>query len=84
MRSLLLGFGAVLLIGSAYAADDLASCKARHAELTTKAASFNGEAMMKRLIQADLDRATREMREGDADECGEALDHAAKLLAGEV
>jgi hypothetical protein len=60
---------------------DIASCDARHVELTKKTASFTGEAMMKRLIQADLRRAQKEAAEGDADECMEALDHAAKLLA---
>jgi cellobiose-specific phosphotransferase system component IIA len=37
--------------------------------------------MMKRLILADLRRALKEAAEGDADECMEALDHAAQLLA---
>ena len=84
MRSLALGFSLALIIGTAHAADDLATCKARHVELSAKATDFKGEPTMKRLIQADLERANREMIEGDADECIEALDHAAKLLAGEV
>ncbi len=84
MRSFAAALCLTLLAGTAVAADDIAACKARHAELSTKAAGFQGEPMMKRLIQADLDRATREMLEGDSDECAEALDHAAKLLAGDV
>lgn len=66
----------------AYAADDMATCSARHAELSKKAAAFNGETRMKRLIDADLKRAMKEQAEGDADECLEALDHATKLLNG--
>ncbi len=74
----------VLGAGSAFAADDAATCRTRHADLTQKAQSYQGDAMMKKIIQADLDRATRELREGDADECLEALDHADKLLSGRV
>ena len=85
MRSL---FAGIVLIcaatGAAYAADDAAACQARHADLTAQATKFQGETMTKRLIQADLDRATRELLEGDADECNEALDHAAKLLSGNI
>lgn len=84
MRALLTTLCLAFTIGTAVAADDAAICKTRHAELTAKVAQFTGEPMMKRLIQADLDRANRELIEGDADECIEALDHAAKLLAGDV
>ena len=84
MRSFAVALCLTLLTGTAYAADEIAACRARHAELSTKAATFTGEPTIKRLIQADLDRATREMLEGDSDECAEALDHAAKLLAGDV
>lgn len=63
-------------------ADDMAACTTRHAELTKQAAGFGGDARMKRLIDADLKRAMKEQAEGDGDECIEALDHAAKLLAG--
>lgn len=68
----------------AAAAPDVATCNARQAELSKQAASFNGETMTKRLIDADLRRAMKESAEGDADECMEALDHAAKLLAGDL
>jgi hypothetical protein len=70
--------------GLAVAADDSATCTARHAEITKQAAAFNGEARIKRLIDADLSRALREQAEGDSDECIEALDHATKLLAGDM
>ena len=84
MRALLIGV--VLMSTAAYAgeAEDLAACKAQHVELTAKAASFQGDTRMKRLIDADLRRAAKEASDGDADECKEALDHAAKLLAGEA
>ena len=70
--------------GLAAAAEDSASCSVRHAEVTKQAAAFNGDARTKRLIDADLKRALREQAEGDSDECIEALDHAAKLLAGDM
>lgn len=63
-------------------AQDLATCSTRHAELSKQAAAFNGDAQIKRLIDADLRRALKEQAEGDGDECIEALDHATKLLAG--
>ena len=65
-------------------ADDLATCSTRHAELAKRAAAFNGDARIKRLIDADLKRALKEQAEGDRDECIEALDHATKLLAGDI
>ncbi len=65
-------------------ADDSAACAARHAEIAKQAAEFNGDARVKRLIDADLKRALREQAEGDSDECIEALDHATKLLAGDM
>ena len=65
-------------------ADDYAACTTRHAELTKQAATYNGDARIKRLIDADLKRALREQAEGDSDECIEALDHATKLLAGDI
>ncbi|WP_428491050.1 hypothetical protein [Rhodopila sp.] len=63
-------------------ADSLAACSARGAQLGQRAKKFSGDAMMKRLIDADLKRANKEAAEGDADECTEALDHATKLLDG--
>ena len=66
------------------AARELQTCKARQAELLQKVEQFTGEARMKRLMEADLRRASREEAEGDGDECNEALDHAAKLLAGDT
>ena len=76
----------VLLCGtlSMARADDLDACTKRHAELSKKAETFHGDAQIKRLIDADLRRSLQEQAEGDADECMEALDHAAKLLAGET
>lgn len=65
-------------------ADDPAACTARHAEVAKQATTFNGDARVKRLIDADLKRALREQAEGDSDECIEALDHATKLLAGDM
>ncbi len=82
IRILLLVF--VLLccpLTAAHAEDDEA-CTIRHAELTKQAANFKSENQIKRLIDADLRRAMREQAEGDTDECIEALDHAAALLAG--
>ncbi|GAC1340665.1 MAG: hypothetical protein NVSMB18_11170 [Acetobacteraceae bacterium] len=70
-------------LGSARA-DDVSACLKRRDELAPKAEQFTGEPMIKRLIQADLRRATKEASEGDLDECMEALDHATKLLAGDV
>ena len=63
-------------------ADDLDVCSARGIALSQRAETFIGEVRMKRLIDADLKRAKRELAEGDADECNEALDHATTLLDG--
>ena len=41
-------------------ADESAACTARHAEISKQAATFNGDARTKRLIDADLKRALRE------------------------
>ncbi len=85
MRTILLSLHVLLLLASGSAlADDMATCKSRHAELTKAAATFQGDPQIKRLIDADLKRALKEQAEGDAEECIEALDHAAKLLAGEA
>lgn len=65
-------------------AENSASCTARHAEIAKQAVTFSGDARTKRLIDADLKRALREQAEGDGDECLEALDHATKLLAGDM
>ena len=62
---------------------DLRTCRARQIELAPKVEDYRGGARIKRLMEADLRRASREEMEGDGDECLEALDHAAKLLAGE-
>ena len=63
-------------------ADDMADCKARQAELAKQAASYTGDARTRRLIEFDLKSAAKEQSENDAADCLEALDHAAKLLAG--
>lgn len=80
VASLLLAVGG----GTAHAADDVKQCQARQLEIAKKADAFTGDPMMKKLIEADLRRATRELIEGDADECMEALDHATKLLNDKV
>ncbi len=87
-------FAALLVtcaVGAAHAAPPTAgeveqakACQTRQIELTKQADQYSGEPMMKRIIQADLQRATRELIEGDADECMEALDHATKLLSGQM
>jgi hypothetical protein len=61
---------------------DAAACTKGQADLAPRAAAYQGDAMTKRLIEADLVRARKEQFEGDADECVEALEHATKLLAG--
>lgn len=82
MHPLVLSFLLLAVPAAASPADDIATCSTRHAELSKQAASFNGDARIKRLIDADLKRALKEQAEGDGDECLEALDHATKLLAG--
>lgn len=82
--SLLLATSALAAPSDEAAAAAAATCTARHAELVKRAATFNGDARIKRLIDADLKRALREQAEGDGDECIEALDHATKLLAGDM
>ena len=74
----------VAIVSTAHAADGGKQCQARQVEIAKKTDAFTGEPMMKKLIEADLRRATQELIEGDADECMEALDHATKLLNGEV
>lgn len=81
---ILLAAAFLLLAGAAHAADTVEACRARQAELSQQAQHYQGEPMMKRIIQADLDRALREARENDADECMEALDHATQLLSGKI
>ena len=81
MRVVTLGLLMLAAPALATPAEDMAACTTRHAELTTQAATYQGDAQFKRLIDADLKRALREQVEGDGDECLEALDHAAKLLA---
>ena len=86
MRALILAAGTALVLTATPAAsapteDEV--CTTRQSELAKQAETFQGELMIKRLIAADLQRASREQAEGDAEECIEALDHAAKLLAGD-
>ena len=82
MRSFILGFVLLPLAAVPVWADDLDACSARGVALSQQAETFAGEARMKRLIDADLKRAQRELAEGDVDECNEALDHATTLLNG--
>lgn len=62
---------------------DFAACENGQVEVARKAADFQGEERIRRLIAADILRAKKEKAEGDADECIEALDHANKLIAGQ-
>lgn len=82
MRAVALGLIFLSLVAAPGLARGVGDCMARSAALQQQAKSFTGEAMTKRLIDADLKRAGQEATEGDAEECNEALDHAAKLLAG--
>lgn len=82
MRPFILTLLLLPLTAGAALADEAADCTRRQVELAPQAAAFQGDAQIKRLIDADLQRARREQAEGDNDECVEALDHAAKLLAG--
>ena len=84
MRTFILAACILAFAGGAHAADDTATCVARHAELTVKVRDYTGDAQLKQLMEADLKRAMKELAEGDADECIEALDHTVKLLAGNV
>ncbi len=87
MRVLIAALLTMSSVGAARAANDAEqakACQTRQGELSKQAETYNGEPMMKRLIQADLQRATKELIEGDADECMEALDHATKLLSGQL
>jgi len=81
MRVLLLSVLFVPLVTAAARADDLSECMTRRAVLGQQAAAFKGDAKTKQFIDRALRRAGREQAEGDGDECIEALDHAAKLLA---
>jgi len=84
MRTMFLVLALIVPLAGQAWAEDAATCTARIAELTRKASDYKGPERMRRLIEADLRRASKEQAEGDADECIEALDHAAKLLAGDV
>ena len=84
MRLIALSLFCLTLVSMPVRADDLNTCEARRVELSRQAEKFTGEVSMKRLIEADLKRARKELDEGDADECIEALDHAAKLISGQI
>jgi hypothetical protein len=72
----------VCLPASGLAAETLAGCAAKRIEIARQAEAFHGDPQSGALIQADLKRAGEEIAEHDARECSEALDHAARLLAG--
>lgn len=80
MRLILTALVLISISGLAYAADDGAACQARQAQVATRVEAFKGDTMVRRIMLADLDRAERELAEGDPDECMEALDHTEKLL----
>jgi hypothetical protein len=82
MRKVAVGLVCLAMAAAAARADDLAACSTRRVELSKQAEDFTGSPRIKRLIQADLNRAGSEIPEGDADECMEALEHATNLLAG--
>jgi hypothetical protein len=81
MRVLMLSVLLAPLMTVAARADDMAVCNAQRPELLKRAESFTGDAQTKKYIDRALRHAGREQAEGDGDECVEALDHAAKLLA---
>ena len=85
MHRLVLVLGVLVSTGAlaAGAGGDLNSCAKGRVEVARQAADFHGEDRIKQLINADLTRAQKELNEGDADECIEALDHARKLIAGQ-
>jgi hypothetical protein len=57
------------------APEQMLAWKARQPELAEEAKAFQGDARMKRLFEVDLRRASRDV---------EALDHPARLLAGDA
>ncbi len=65
-----------LLASPALAAE---GCKARIAELGPHGQAIQN-ARLRELFSFDLERASKELAEGDEDECAEAVDHAAHLL----
>jgi len=81
MRVFMLSVLLAPLVTGAARADDMTACITQRIALTKQAASFTGDAKTKQFIDRALRRAGREQAEGDSDECIEALDHAAKLLA---
>lgn len=71
-------FASALLAASAARADCQSDIKAL-APRTEKVA----DTRTKQLVSFDLQRARRELAEGDEDECQEAVDHARSLLGGQ-
>ncbi len=65
-----------LLAGPALAAE---GCKARIAELGPRRETIQNT-RTRELFSFDLERASKELAEGDEDECAEAVDHATQLL----
>ncbi len=69
--------GALLL--ACVASPALADCEARLKAVVSRVDEVKDERDRK-LVQYDVKRAGRELREGDEDECNEALDHAESIL----
>jgi len=59
-----------------------ADCRSGLAELQPQVGKAEA-GRTKELLAFDLQRARRELGEGDEAECGEAVEHARKLLRGE-
>lgn len=74
MRHILAALAFISVAGPA-----TADCKARLAEMAPRVSELQDERERK-LVEYDIKRAGRELREGDEDECTEALDHAASIL----
>ena len=68
--------GALLLAPAAARAD----CAADVAKISAAVNSVQ-DVRTKELLAFDVQRAKKELNEGDADECQEAMDHAKTLLA---
>lgn len=78
-HKVLIATAAAVLALSANAA--WADCTAEMEGVAARLDSIKEE-RIKQLVEFDLKRAKKELAEGDADECQEAMDHAKQLLEG--
>lgn len=74
MRSALIALALACAAGQARA-----DCKQRLDTMAPHVAELTNERDRK-LVEYDIKRAGRELREGDEDECNEALDHAQSIF----